>query len=209
MARLKVFNLDTFNESNVPERDIILILEAWSAADCDNDDVARKYSSEASDTSRISQFFLRMDDTEGGVFTLEGVQREAEALLDGIMNLRRNSTDPPLLFFAQGFGGIILKKALTLTPRNIEELNGLTAHIWATIFVCSIHRWEDEQDLQTALVQILSAQHKMDNAKALHLSPALLKVVTEVNYAFYDSGVMLRSHFYSLVPSEGLYPEVC
>lgn len=34
-----------------------------------------------------------MDDTEGGVFTLEGVQREAEALLDGIMNLRRNSTD--------------------------------------------------------------------------------------------------------------------
>lgn len=31
----------------------------------------------------------------------------------------------------------------------------------------------------------------MDNAKALHLSPALLKVVTEVNYAFYDLGVML------------------
>ncbi|OTA01673.1 hypothetical protein A9Z42_0020070 [Trichoderma parareesei] len=93
MARLKVFNPDSFNESNAPERDIILIIEAWSAADCNNDHVARKFSSEATQTSRISQFFLRMDDTEGGVFTLEGVQTEAEALLDDTMELRRDGKD--------------------------------------------------------------------------------------------------------------------
>ncbi|KAL6859564.1 ankyrin [Trichoderma novae-zelandiae] len=114
---------------------------------------------------------------------------------------------PPIMFFAQGFGGIILKKALVLTPRSVEELNGLSGRIWAMIFVCSIHRWEGEQELQTALGQILASQHRMDNAEALHYSPKLLKVVTDVNYAFYDSKAMFRGHFINFVPSETGFPE--
>ncbi|KAL7815641.1 hypothetical protein V8C26DRAFT_128552 [Trichoderma gracile] len=136
MAKLKIFNQHAFDESNPPELDIILVIEAWSEAECDDDQAAKEFKSRSANKSRISQFFLRMDDTQGGVFTLESLRAEANALLHGILDLRKRDAEsqkPPLLLVAQGFGGLILKQALALLPRTYEELNDFSRHIWATV----------------------------------------------------------------------------
>ncbi|KAH0499664.1 hypothetical protein TgHK011_006841 [Trichoderma gracile] len=199
MAKLKIFNQHAFDESNPPELDIILVIEAWSEAECDDDQAAKEFKSRSANKSRISQFFLRMDDTQGGVFMLESLRAEANALLHGILDLRKRD--------AEGFGGLILKQALALLPRTYEELNDLSRHIWATLFICPIHRWEDEATLKTALEQILTAQHGLDHTAALQHSSALVEIISATNIAFYDSNAMFKSRFISVVPTESAFPK--
>jgi hypothetical protein len=68
-------------------------MEAWSEADGQDNRVAKEFETRSANKSRISQFFLRMDDTQGGVFTLEGVRTEANSLLHGILDLRKDDSE--------------------------------------------------------------------------------------------------------------------
>ncbi|KAL6692898.1 ankyrin repeat-containing domain protein [Trichoderma pleuroticola] len=207
MKRLRVFNSESFDESNQPRDDIVLILEAWSAGECENDIAAEAFSSHASNNSRISQYFLRMDDTQNGVYTSEGAQAEATALLECILELRRHDINkPPILFLGQGFGGILLKQALAQLPRTIEELNDIWAHMRTTVFVCTLGRWQDENDLKKTLRQILTSQHGMEDTKALHHLQGLADVVIEANNAFHESKASLGD-IYSVLPSDSTMSE--
>ncbi|KAK4069687.1 uncharacterized protein Triagg1_6817 [Trichoderma aggressivum f. europaeum] len=167
MKRLRVLNPESFDDSNQPVDDIVLILEAWSAAECENDDAAEAFSSHTSKNSRISQFFLRMDDTQNGIYTSEGVQAEAAALLECILELRRHDTN---------------------------------------VFVCTLGRWQDEDDLKKALRQILASRNGMEDTAALHHLQGLADVVIEANNAFHESKGSLGD-IYSVLPSDSTTAE--
>ncbi|KAL6831423.1 ankyrin repeat-containing domain protein [Trichoderma sp. SZMC 28015] len=162
------------------------------------------------DNGRILHFHYQINDPWPGVLHLEGLTQEAQKLLDGLSQMRREFDDyskslgyssrtdmRPIIFIAHDVGGIIVKRALYLAamhPDKYREIPYNTTHL---IFLGCPHRGTRVQ-LEDSIARLLLLPGGSFRGSFLDSVSALTKTIMQVNCEFIDTKMLIRASVYNI-----------
>ncbi|KAM0276585.1 hypothetical protein ACHAQH_006590 [Verticillium albo-atrum] len=134
------------------------------------------------------------------IYDPEGINQEAQKLLDDLVELRKDIADQenprPIVFIGHDIGGIIVKKALVLAASNATKYGNIPWETSTLVFLSVPNRTTEMERLEDALIDLISMDKTVPGL--VRKASQLARNIKKVNAEFVDTNMLLRASIFSV-----------
>ncbi|KAK1250181.1 hypothetical protein MKX08_010184 [Trichoderma sp. CBMAI-0020] len=162
-------------------------------------------------SGRISHFHYQIDNAPSNALFVEGNEREAQNLLDGLVQMRLEFQEysqrrgyggvkldmRPIIFVTHDIGSLIVKKALTLATRHPAKYGDIPYCTSNLIFLGCLRRGT-RSTIEDPIARLLLLPGGSPQVHLLDSIQALTRTVQQVNSEFLDTKLLTRASIYNV-----------
>ncbi|KAM0329392.1 hypothetical protein ACHAQA_004699 [Verticillium albo-atrum] len=133
------------------------------------------------------------------IYFPEGIEMEAQRLLDDLVEARKNrgpENPLPIVFIGHDIGGLIVKKALVLAASNPAKYGSIPWETSTLIFLTVPHRVTNHELLEDELLDLISMDPVVPSL--VRKASQLARNIMKVNAEFQDTNMLVRASVFSV-----------